>query len=67
MFSHVAWYLIQRGILILLPQHLVAEYRLTLSSSQNSPSLVILPQLPAWLLANQHIIKTMQVTNLYRI
>ena len=61
--SHVAWYLYQRGILILNPLCLGDNCRLSLSSSQNSPVLVTPPILPAWLLANQHFIKPIQVTN----
>ena len=41
--------------------------RLSLSFSQNSPSLVTLPTPPAWLLTNQRFIITIQVTNLYKV
>ena len=51
----------QNGILIMLPLHLPGS---CLSSSQNSLSLVAPPMLPAWLLANQHFIKPIRVTNL---
>ena len=63
MCIHVAWYL-SLGILILFP--LSGDWP-CLSSSQNSPSLITLPILPAWLLVNQHFIKPIQVTNLYRV
>ena len=47
----------------------VSGWQLTLylSSSQNSLSLVTLPILPAWLLANQCFIKLIRVTNLYSV
>ena len=41
--SHMAWYLYQQSILILLPLWLGDECRLTLFSSQNSPVLVAPP------------------------
>ena len=41
---------------------LYIQETVSLSSSQNSPGLVALPILPAWLLANQRFIKSMQVT-----
>ena len=47
----------QQGILILLTLCLDDNCKLTLSSSQNSPVLVTLTLLPAWLLANQRFIK----------
>ena len=43
----------QRGSHILFPLCLGDNDRLSLSSSQNSPVLVALPILPAWLLASQ--------------
>ena len=51
----------------MLPLHLGDDYRLSLSSSQNSPILVAPPILPTWLLTNQCFIKSKQVTNLYRV
>ena len=69
------WTFYKRGILILLLLCLVTTVdwafslpRILLFSLPTSTScLVILPILPVWLLANQCFIKTIQVTNLYRI
>ena len=57
----------QGGILTLLPLDLGADCRLSLSTSQKPPILLALPLLPAWILANQHFIKAIQVTNLYKV
>ena len=53
----MAWYLFWRGSHILLTLFLDDGCKLNLSSSQNSPVLLALPILPAWLLANQCFIK----------
>ena len=55
------------SILILLPLHLSEDCRLSPSSSQNSPVLTTAPIHPVWLLVNQHFIKQIQETNLYRV
>ena len=44
----MAWYLYQQDILILCPLHLGDDYRLHLSSPQNSSVLLALPLLLAW-------------------
>ena len=50
----------QQGILILFPFGLGDNWRLTLSSSWNSPVLLAPPLLPAWLLASQGFTETVQ-------
>lgn len=54
----------QRGIFIFLPLCLGDDCKLRLSSSQNFSVLLVLPLLPAWLLASQCPIKLIRVTNL---
>ena len=45
----------------------VSGWQLQTSYSRNSPHLVALPILPAWLLANQCFIKLVRMTSPYRI
>ena len=65
MFSHLVWYLFSVKHSHLASSASGLQLCLCLSYSQNSPSLVTLPILPAWILANQCFIKPICVTNLY--
>ena len=55
----------QQGIVILLPLHLAWDFISAFPLARIL--LVCLSILPAWLLANQHFMKPIRVTNLYSV